>query len=114
VPPEQLLDADQATASPPRTVKAVSWDETLDAVERHIAEIHDALAGRARMPEPYTVLGPSMPLPQRLAERAGLLLAAERDLEAALRTRVGTLAAALHRVPGGERSPGALYVDRFA
>jgi hypothetical protein len=83
-------------------------------MERYVEGVRAALEHGDTMP-PATVRAlPTSPLPRDLAQRARILLAAQDDVEVALRERVGMLGAAMRRDPLARRAAISLYLDRSA
>ena len=93
---------------------APTWEEALALLERHVAEIRTGLEHSAAMPEPYRVPLPDAPLPAGLEGRARRILAEQRDLEVAIRERMGIISGAMHRDPHLRRAMISLYLDTGA
>ncbi len=111
------VEAPPATALPVASgdvVPSPSWEEALVKLERHVAEIRAGLERSGSMPEPYRVALPDAPLPAELEARAKQVLAEQRDLEVALRERMGIISGAMHRDPHLRRAMVALYLDKTA
>jgi hypothetical protein len=86
------------------------WLHALDAMELHLEEIRAGVASGV-MPDPYEVEMPRSPFPARLAARARRLRAAQDDVEALLRDRLGTLGAVMSGA-FSPSTPAPLFVDR--
>ena len=91
-----------------------SWADALEAMERYVTGVRAALERGEEMPAPHAVALPVAPLPRDLAPRARVLLAAQRDVEVALRERVGILGHAMRHEPLARRAAISLYLDRSA
>lgn len=89
----------------------VAWSAALDAMELHLDEIRAGLEV-GFLPSPYTVDAPATPMPTSLSRRAIRLVTAQHDLEATLRTRLGTLATVLSGAFSSGLAPDPVYVDR--
>lgn len=86
-----------------------TWKGVLDALEAHLETIRAGLDA-ACLPPPYQVPVPGGPVPPRLLGRARRILAAQHDLEAALRERLSVLSGVL--LGSSRRAPSPLYLDR--
>lgn len=87
------------------------WAPTLEAMELHLEEIRAGLTA-GLLPIPYEVPSPDCPVPPSLSRRALRLLAAQRDLEEALRERMASLRTALSGALSTGLAPDPVYVDR--
>ncbi|MHB1784140.1 MAG: hypothetical protein ACYCTE_15895 [Acidimicrobiales bacterium] len=103
------MPADEATGRPAR-----DWGHVLDEMESYVRRVRASLEHGAPMPGATAPALPDAQLPPPLAPRARVLLAAQRDVEVALRERVGILGAAMRRDPLAQRAAISLYLDRTA
>lgn len=103
------MQADEPTGRPAR-----DWAHVLDEMESYVDGVRASLEHGAPMPSSTAPALPDALLPSPLAPRARVLLAAQRDVEVALRERVGILGAAMRRDPLARSAAVALYLDRSA
>lgn len=88
-----------------------AWGAALDAMELHLDEIRAGLEV-GFLPNPYTVRPPETLMPASLSRRALRLVAAQHDLEEALRERMAVLASLLSGAFASGPAPDPVYVDR--
>lgn len=85
-----------------------SWEVALERLQDHLDQIRAGLTVFA-LPEPSIVELPAGPLPPALVTRARRLLDEQRDLEVAVRERMGVVSAVLSGGFGG--TPAPVFVD---
>ncbi|MDA8295480.1 MAG: hypothetical protein M0004_02620 [Actinomycetota bacterium] len=93
---------------PEHVVEEVAWATALDRLQDHLDAIRGGLTVFS-LPEPSTVALPDGPVPAALVARARRLLDEQRDLEAALRDRMGVVSAML--AGGFQPTPAPVFVD---
>ena len=101
-------------AEPATDAPLAGWDLALERMECYVNQVRAALEGGGELPTGTAPAAPRAPLPDALGPRARILLAAQRDVEVALRERVGILGAAMRRDPLAQRAAISLYLDRSA
>ena len=87
-----------------------AWAAALEAMELHLDEVRAGLEV-GFLPSPYSVAAPDSPVPVSLAQRALRLVAAQHDLEEALRERMATLSSVLSGSFQGAPAPMPAYMD---